>query len=82
MSKFGVATDYEYNKTHKRDCITVWSGWFASDFEASGFSLPKGDGYMLTTYYGKKIRVECPCPRTEENYQVVDAAVCAALESN
>lgn len=79
MSKFGVATDYEYNKTHKRDRITVWSGQFCDTFEADGLSLPTG-GYMLT-YFGKKIRVKCPSPRTEENYLQVDAAVSAALET-
>ena len=78
MRRFSVATDYEYNKTHKRDRITVWSGQFCDTWEASGFSLPNG-GYMLTTFNGDKIKVECPNPRTEANYQEVDAAVCTAM---
>ena len=79
MSKYSVASDYEYNATHKRDCITVWSGAFCSDFEASGLALPGNAGYMLNLYYGGKVRVECPCPRTELNYLEVDAAVCDAM---
>lgn len=79
--KFSVASDYAYNATHKRDCIQVWSGSFADTWEATGFSLPRG-GYMLTTYGGDKIRVDCPSPRTDKNYLEVDAAVSAAMERN
>jgi hypothetical protein len=79
MSKYGVRTEYDYNDTHKRDCVTVWSGAFSLVYEATGFSLPRNDGYMLTTYNGDKIRVSCPCPRTESNYLEVDAAVCDAM---
>ena len=82
MSKFSVATDYEYNKSHKRDCITVWSGQFSDQWEAVGYSLPKGNGYMLTTHTGDKVRVSCPTPRTEQNYTEVDAAVAAAMEQH
>ena len=82
MAKFSVATNYEYNKTHKRDAITVWSGPFCQEFEASGIALPGNRGYMLTLYGGKKLRVECPCPRTEENYAEVDAAIDAAMEQH
>jgi hypothetical protein len=74
MRRFGVATDYEYNKTHKRDRITVWSGQFCDTWEASGLSLPSG-GYMLVTFTGDKLKVKCPSPRTDANYQEVDAAV-------
>ena len=80
MSKYGVRSEYEYNATHKRDCITVWSGPFYPDYEATGLALPGNAGYMLTLYFGGKVRVECPCPRTDENYQEVDAAVCAAMD--
>lgn len=76
---FGVATDYEYTATHKRERITVWSGAFYSVFEAEGYSLPGGRGYMLTTYNGDKVRVTCAAPRTEANYLEADSAVSAAL---
>ena len=79
MSKYGVATNYDYIATHKRDSITVWSGQFRDRWEGAGFALPGNTGYMLTMYDGKKLRVRCPCPRTEANYQDVDAAVCAAI---
>ncbi len=79
MSKFSVRTEYGYNQTHKRDCITVWSGQFCSEYEATGLSLP-GGGYMLTLYGGGKLRVKCSSPRTKKNYIKVDAAISAAME--
>lgn len=82
MSTFAVMNDYEYTVTHKRERITVWSGSFASTFEADGFSLPSGKGYTLTTYNDDKVRVTCPSPRTDENYRDVDAAVSAALTAH
>lgn len=77
--RYGVTTDYEYSATHKRERINVWSGSFFSTWEAEGYSLPRGDGYMLTTYNGDKVRVSCPAPRTDENFRVVDAAISDAL---
>jgi hypothetical protein len=82
MSKYyGVASNYEYNRTHKRGALTVWSGQFCNDFEASGKALPGNRGYMLTLYGGGKLRVECPCPRTEENYREVDDAISDAMNN-
>lgn len=82
MTHYGVMTDYEYSDTHKRDRITVWTGPFASVYVAEGFSLPKGNGYMLTTYNGDKVRVTCPAPRTDATYQVTDAAIQEALSKH
>lgn len=79
---YGVRSEDDLNAGRKRDHLTVWSGPFSSVWEADGVSLPKGDGYMLTTYNGTKIRVSCPTPRTEENYREVDAAVAAALRAH
>lgn len=76
---YGVMTDYEW--TGKRARLTVWSGSFMSTFEAEGIELPKGDGYMLTTYNdGDKVRVTCPTPRNESNYQEVDLAINKAMK--
>ena len=82
MARFGVMTDYDYTASHKRERLTVWSGSFASVFEAEGFTLPKGDGYMFTTYHGDKVRVPCPTPRTDENYIKVDEAINEALNKH
>lgn len=79
MARYGVTSDYDYAATHQRDRIEVWSGPFYSTWEASGLSLPKGDGYMLTTHNGDKIRVTCETPRTDANYEEIDNAVAAAL---
>lgn len=78
--RYGVATDYEWSATHKRQRITVWSGSFYSTYEAEGLSLPNGAGFMLSIYDdGEKVRVSCPSPRTDDNYREVDAAIAAAL---
>lgn len=82
MTYYGVMTDYEYNVDHKRQRLTVWSGAFMAVHEAWGVSLPKNDGYMLTTYNGDKVRVTCPVERTEDNYREVDAAISAALDAH
>jgi hypothetical protein len=82
MTHYGVMEDYDYNQTHKRERLTIWSGPFASVLEGEAYSLPKGDGYMITTYHGDKIRVECPTPRTDENYQKVDKAISDALNQH
>ena len=78
---FGVATNYDANEKSKRDHLDVWEGAFMSSHTASGVSLPKGDGYMLATYNGDKVRVTCPTPRTEATYQAVDQAINAALNA-
>jgi hypothetical protein len=79
---YGVMTDYDRNDGRKRDYLRVWSGPFYSVWEADGVSLPRGDGYMLTTYNGERVRVTCPTPRTDENYREVDAAIDAALRAH
>lgn len=79
MTSYGVATDYDYTATHKRERLSIWSGPFFSVYEGEAFTLPKRDGYMVTTYNGDRIRVTCPAPRTDENYQQVDDAIAAAL---
>jgi hypothetical protein len=80
--QYGTMTDYEYGADHKRERVVVWSGTFRDTFEADGLSLPKGAGYMLTTYNGDKVRVACPSPRDESNYQEVDEAIDKALTAH
>ena len=79
MTRYGLIEDYDYNQTHKRKRYTIWSGPFASVREGEMYSLPKGDGFMITLEYGGKIRVECPVERTDENYQEQDKAVNDAI---
>ena len=79
---YGVRTEYDLNEGKRRDYLTVWSGPFSSVWEADGVSLPGGDGYMLTTYNGDKVRVTCPTPRTDDTYVEVDAAIDAALTAH
>jgi len=78
---YTVSSDYKYNLTHKRDRILVWSGAFCDNFEGVGYSLPKGNGYMLTLDFSDKIRVACPTPRTAKNYETIDDAVNAAINA-
>jgi hypothetical protein len=82
MTVYGVTTDYEYSATHKRHRLMVWSPPWFSVFEAEGYSLPNGKGYMLTTYNGDKVRVSCPAPRNSNNYEAVDAAISDALNAH
>lgn len=77
MSRYGVTEDYEYNATHKRHRLKVWSGAFRDLFE--GHALSVKDGYVVTPYYGEKIRVTCPSPRDDDNFREVDAAISRAL---
>lgn len=76
---FGVASDDDYTATHKRERLVIWSGPFMSNYEGEAFTLPGGDGYMVTTYGGDKVRVECPTPRTDANFQAVDDAISSSL---
>jgi hypothetical protein len=79
MARYGITEDYDYNVEHKRKRLHVWSGPFFHTFEAEAYTLPKGDGYMVTTYNGDKIRVACPAPRDDRNYEEVDKAISEAL---
>lgn len=79
MTRYGIIDDYEYSAAHRRERLTVWSGPFASVWEGEAYSLPRGNGYMVTTYDGEKIRVTCPTPRNDENYLAIDAAINDAL---
>lgn len=82
MTHYGLIEDYEYNATHKRKRFTIWSGPFASVREGEMYSLPKGDGFMITLEYGDKIRVTCPVERTDANYQEQDKAINEALNKH
>lgn len=73
----------EYAPMFGRQVLTVWSGAFCSDLDATAWELPNGGGYMLDVMYGpnsgSKVRVECPSPRTDSNFHEVDAALDAAM---
>ena len=77
-----VAIRNEYKPAFGRERLTLWSGQFCSDYEGIALQLPKRDGYMVTTFTGRKVRVECESPRTEENYLRVDKAINDAVESD
>lgn len=79
MTAYAVATDYDYSRTHKRQRLTIWSGFAASVFEASALALPSGRGYAVTTYDGDRFTVAAPAPRDDHSWQAVDAALSAAL---
>lgn len=82
MNKFAVATDYEA-QTAKRDRLTVWSGFAASTFEASGYANNGAKTYSLTDFSGERVSVKLPdgvtAPRTDENYVQIDKAISDAL---
>jgi hypothetical protein len=70
----------EYAPRFGRQTLTLWSGPFASTFEGHALELPRHDGYMISLLYRDSVRVACESPRTDENYQRVDAAIAAAVE--
>ena len=80
MTKYGVTSDYEYNATHRRERLDIWSGPFCDVWEAEAYSL--AGGYMLTTHSGDKVRVVCPTPRQDDNYEEIDAAINEALNKH
>ena len=80
MIRYGVTSDYEYNATHRRERLSIWSGPFYSVWEGEAYSL--ASGYMLTTYNGDKIRVVCPTPRRDDNHEEIDAAIGDALRKH
>lgn len=80
MNRYGVATDYEYSASHKRGRVTIWSGPFCGVYEGDALTLPGNAGYVVTMAVdGSKVRVDCPAPRDESNYQNVDDAISAAV---
>ena len=81
-TRYGVIEDYDYSSTHKRQRLTLWSGPFASVREAEALSLPNGAGFMLALEYGGKLRVSCPAPRTDANWEQVDQAINEALNAH
>lgn len=62
-----------------REVLSLWSGPFASQWEGSAFELPRHDGYVVTLYDGRQVRVSCQSPRTDESYAAVDDAIRAAI---
>lgn len=77
MTRYGVRN--EYAPTFGRENLTIWSGPFFSVFEGWARELPKRDGYMVTLEYVGKIRVTCPTPRNDENWEEVDRAILAGV---
>jgi hypothetical protein len=75
-----IAVKDEYRPRFGRQLLSLWSGPFASEYEGFATELPKHDGFMLDIPYQIKVRVECPAPRTQENYEQVDAAIDAAFQ--
>lgn len=76
-----VAIRNEYKPIFGRERLTLWSGQFCSDYEGSALQLPNRNGYMVQTFNGRKVRVECESPRTDENYLRVDEAINEALKA-
>jgi hypothetical protein len=73
----------EYAPTFGRQRLTLWSGAWSSDFEGWATELPRHDGYMVTLDHflsSEKVRVTCESPRTDDNYEQVDAAIAEAVE--
>lgn len=71
----------EYEPQFGRQRLTLWSGAFASIYEGQALELPGHNGYMVSMYDGRKLRVLCESPRSGDNYSRVDAAISDALSA-
>jgi hypothetical protein len=71
-----VSVRDDYAPRFGRQVLSLWGGGFASDYGGQAWELPAHDGFMVSLDYGSaRVRVTCPAPRTDENYQAVDAAI-------
>lgn len=69
----------EYAPEFGRQVLTLWEGGFLSDYVGRAVELPRGGGFMVAIDGGARIRVECPSPRTSENFHAVDEAIGTAV---
>lgn len=60
-----------------RQELNLWTGAFMSEHVGFAWELPKHNGYMVRANANTdlKLKVSCPAPRTDENYEIVDAAL-------
>jgi hypothetical protein len=69
----------EYAPKFGRQTLTLWEGGFMSSFVGWAHELPKHNGFMVTLANGQKIRVDCPAPRNDANFQQVDESIRSAV---
>lgn len=79
MTRYGVIVDEK--KEFGRQLLTLWTGTFSDQYEGHAVELPRHDGFMVHLDYQDSLRVTCPAPRDETNYQEVDAAINEALNA-
>lgn len=60
--------------------LTLWSGEWAGTYEGRARETRKHDGYVVRMWDGRKVRVKCEAPRTDENWQRVDEAIRQAVQ--
>ena len=82
--RYAIATDYDANEEARNngkntDNLGIYSGAFASDVEGWAESVENGSGYNVYLEWRGEFFVECPTPRTESNYEQVDAILNAAI---
>lgn len=80
--RYGVTEDWRRNARTKLHHMLIWEGTFSDQFVGYADELPRHDGYMITLEYAGKIRVTCPAPRNDDNWQEVDAAINAAIDEH
>ena len=78
MSHMTYGIRDEYRKQFGRQTLTVWSGAYCSDYEGTALELPNHNGFMLSLD-SRQVRVSCPSPRTESNFNQVDEAIRKAI---
>lgn len=86
--RYGVTVDYDANEESAQSgenifYMHMWSGAFMSDLEAYVESDETKTGYNVYPYYNTDTPffVKAPVPRTEENYETVDALLNVGLNA-
>ncbi|UJD20819.1 hypothetical protein SEA_ALUMINUMJESUS_84 [Microbacterium phage AluminumJesus] len=75
--RYGVTT--QPSERGIGEWLTLWSGAFSSDFEGQGIARPGAKQITLSIEWQGQVVVKLPkgvtFPRTDENYESIDAAI-------
>ena len=80
MTRYGI---HPHDRTPHTEPFTVWSGAFMSELEGYGTFRDGAKSVIVHVDYLEPVRVTFPegvtLPRTDDNYEAVDAAISDAL---
>lgn len=84
MTRYGITT--QPSERGVSDWLTVWSGAFSSDFEGQGIARPGAKQITISLEWRGQVIVKLPdgvtFPRTDANYEAIDAAINEAIKAH